>query len=125
MMRARYDGHYQDPALPTLESSGKECWVWCVCRGSALIVLFFLLMALGKPAGAQNGIFTISAAPGGIAFAVGGGGSTLSGQFGVMNALGLGTPATGVTVIPLANGALYITHFQITISNLPNPHRGG
>jgi hypothetical protein len=82
-------------------------------------------MALARPAGAQQGTFTISAAPGGIAFAVGGGGSTLSGQFGTMNALGLGTPATGVTVIPLANGALYITHFQLTITNLPNPHRGG
>ncbi len=74
---------------------------------------------------AQQGIFTLSSAPGGINFAVGGGGNTLSGQFGTMNALGLGTPATGVTVIPLSNGALYITHFQLTITNLPNPHRGG
>ena len=41
-----------------------------------------------------------------------------------MNALGIGTPATGVTVIPLSNGALYLTHYQITISGLPNPHRG-
>jgi len=73
---------------------------------------------------AQQGIFTISAAPGGIPFTVGGGGSTLSGQFGAMNALGIGTPATGVTVIPLTNGALYITTFQLSITNLPNPHHG-
>ncbi len=81
-------------------------------------------MALGKPAAAQQGIFTLSSAPGGLAFTVGGGGNTLSSQFGAMNALGIGTPATGVTVIPLTNGALYLTHFQLTISNLPNPHRG-
>jgi hypothetical protein len=124
-MRARDHGHYQDPALPTVESSGKQCWVWCGCSRPALIIFFFLLIALGKPAGAQNGNFNLSAAPGGITFNIGGGGSTLSGQFGVMNALGLGAPATGVTVIPLANGALYITHFQLTITNLPNPHRGG
>jgi hypothetical protein len=41
-----------------------------------------------------------------------------------MNALGIGTPGTGVTVIPLTNGALYLTHYQLTISGLPNPHRG-
>ena len=51
-------------------------------------------------------------------------GRTHSGQFGTMNALGIGTPGTGVTVIPLTNGALYLTHYQITISGLPNPHRG-
>jgi hypothetical protein len=79
----------------------------------------------GQPAAAQNGTFTLSSAPGEITFNVGGGGNTLSGQFGTMNALGLGTPATGVTVIPLTNGALYITRFQLTITGLPNPHRGG
>jgi hypothetical protein len=39
-----------------------------------------------------------------------------------MNALGIGTPGTGVTVIPLTNGALYLTHYQITVSSLPGGH---
>jgi hypothetical protein len=82
------------------------------------------LTLLRTQAAAQNGTFTLSAAPGGIAFA-GSGTSTLSGQFGVMNALGLGAPASGITVIPLTNGALYLTQFQLTVSGLPNPHRGG
>jgi hypothetical protein len=38
--------------------------------------------------------------------------------------LGIGTPGAGVTVIPLTNGALYLTHYQINISGLPNPHQG-
>jgi hypothetical protein len=77
-------------------------------------------MAFTKPAAAQQGTFTVSAAPGGITFT--GGGNTQSGQFGTMNALGIGTPSAGVTVIPLSNGALYFTKYQITISGLPNPH---
>lgn len=124
-MRARHHGHHRDPILPTVESSGKECWVWCLCSRLALIIFFFFLILPGQPAAAQNGTFTLSSAPGEITFNVGGGGNTLSGQFGTMNALGLGTPATGVTVIPLTNGALYITRFQLTITGLPNPHRGG
>jgi hypothetical protein len=90
---------------------------------SALIILAIAAIALTQPVQAQNGTFTVSAAPGGIALAAGGGG-TLSGQFGTMNALGIGTPGAGVTVIPLSNGALYLTHYQINISGLPNPHQG-
>ena len=77
-------------------------------------------MVLTRPAHAQNGTFTVSAAPGGITFA--GGGTTHSGQFGAMNALGIGTPSAGVTVIPLSNGALYFTQYQLTVTGLPNPH---
>ena len=90
---------------------------------SRLFILAIAAIAFTKPATAQKGTFTVSAAPGGIALAAGGGG-TLSGQFGTMNALGLGTPGAGVTVIPLTNGALYLTHYHINISGLPNPHLG-
>jgi hypothetical protein len=108
--------------LPVVKSGGKVCCASITRPLSALIILALAAIGLTKPAAAQNGTFTVSAAPGGIIFA--GGGTTHSGQFGTMNALGIGTPSTGVTVIPLTNGALYLTHYQLTISGLPNPHRG-
>ncbi|HVG92073.1 MAG TPA: hypothetical protein VNB54_11340, partial [Alphaproteobacteria bacterium] len=79
-----------------------------------------LLIATTPSARAQT--FTLSSAPGGIAFTIGGGGNTYSSQFGVMNALGIGAPAAGVTVIPLSNGALYFTTYRLTVTGLPNPH---
>jgi hypothetical protein len=123
-MRARNYGYRRNPLLPAIKSSGKECCIKHRCPAAALIILLFVVNLLGTRAAAQNGTFTLSSAPGSIPFA-GSGTSTLSGQFGVMNALGLGTPAGGITVIPLTNGALYLTQFQLTISGLPNPHRGG
>jgi hypothetical protein len=108
--------------LPVVKSGGKVCGASFGRQLSAIIILAVAAIALSKTAAAQNGTFTVSAAPGGITFA--GGGTTHSGQFGTMNALGIGTPGAGVTVIPLTNGALYFTHYQITISGLPNPHRG-
>jgi hypothetical protein len=108
--------------LPVVKSGGKVCGASFGKPLSALIILAVAAIALTKPAEAQNGTFTVSAAPGGITLA--GGGTTHSGQFGTMNALGIGTPSAGVTVIPVSNGALYITHYQITISGLPNPHLG-
>jgi len=109
--------------LPVVKSGGKVCGASIRRHLSALIIPALAAIALTKPVQAQNGTFTVSAAPGGITLAAGGGG-TLSGQFGTMNALGIGTPSAGVTVIPLSNGALYLTHYQITISGLPNPHQG-
>jgi hypothetical protein len=109
--------------LPVVKSGGKVCGALIRRPLSTLIILAVAAIALTKSSKAQNGTFTVSAAPGGIALAAGGGG-TLSGQFGTMNALGIGTPGAGVTVIPLTNGALYLTHYQINISGLPNPHQG-
>jgi hypothetical protein len=119
-MRFRKHEDLRRTHLPVVKSGRKVCGASFGRPFSALIILA-TAFALNKPAAAQQGTFTISAAPGGITFAAGGGG-TLSGQFGTMNALGIGAPGTGVTVIPLANGALYLTHYQITISGLPNPH---
>jgi len=109
--------------LPVVKSGGKVCGASFGGQLSALIILVVAVIALTKPAAAQQGTFTVSSAPGGITFTAGGGG-TLSGQFGTMNALGIGTPSAGVTVIPLSNGALYLAHYQINISGLPNPHQG-
>ena len=108
--------------LPVVKSGGKVCGASIRRPLSALIILAVAAIALTKPAEAQNGTFTVSAAPGGITFA--GGGTTHSGQFGTMNALGIGTPGAGVTVIPLSNGALYLTHYQLSVTGLPNPHLG-
>jgi hypothetical protein len=80
-------------------------------------------MAPAISANAQT--FTLSSAPGGISFTVGGGGTRYSSEFGTMNALGIGTPAAGVTVIPLSNGALYYTPYRITVTGLPGNHTAG
>src|SRR5215467_4538060 len=108
--------------LPVDKSDGKVFEV--SCRVPLFILVVFSLL-LAKSATAQNGTFALSSAPGGLAFVVGGGGNTLSSQFGTMNALGIGSPATGVTVIPLSNGALYFTQYRITVTGLPNPHTAG
>ncbi len=120
-MRYRENEDLRRTHLPVVKSGGKVCGASFGRQLSSLIILAIAAIAFTKPAAAQQGTFTVSAAPGGITLAAGGGG-TLSGQFGTMNALGIGTPATGVTVIPLSNGALYLTHYQINISGLPNPH---
>jgi hypothetical protein len=119
-MRFRKHEDLRRTHLPVVKSGRKVCSA-SIGRSLSALIILAIAFALNKPAAAQQGTFTISAAPGGITFAAGGGG-TLSGQFGTMNALGLGTPGTGVAVIPLPNGALYLTHYQITISGLPNPH---
>src|ERR1043166_6469498 len=123
MMRVLEHEDLRRTPLPVVKSGGKVCGASFKRPLSSLMILAVAAIALTKPAAAQQGTLTVSAAPGGITLAAGGGG-TLSGQFGTMNALGLGTPATGVTVIPLPNGALYFTHYQINISGLPNPHQG-
>jgi hypothetical protein len=123
MMRVLEHEDLRRTHLPVVKSGEKVCGASFGRQFSALIILAVAAIALTKPVVAQQGVLTVSAAPGGIAFAAGGGG-TLSGQFGTMDALGIGTPGAGVTVIPLNNGALYITHYQINISGLPNPHQG-
>jgi len=46
--------------------------------------------------------------------------ATATFSLGTMNALGLGTPASGITVTALSNGALYFFTIQVTVSGLPN-----
>jgi hypothetical protein len=88
-----------------------------------LIILASFLMVASPFANSQT--LTLSAAPGGIALTVGGGGARYSGQFGIMNALGIGTPGTGVQVIPLSNGALYYTTYRITVAGLTGAQKAG
>ena len=123
-MRVRDHEDLRRTHLPVVKSGGNVCGASWGSWPLALIILFVVLMALAQPATAQQGTFSLSSAPGGIAFTIGGGGNTYSSQFGVMNALGIGAPSAGVTVIPLSNGALYFTTYRLTVTGLPNPHLG-
>src|ERR1051326_1394477 len=109
MMRAQDPGHHRNPNLPTVESSGKACWA-CGCSRPALIILFLLITSLPARAGAN---FDLVTAPGGITLTQVG--NNYISTFGTMNALGLGAPAAGVTVIPLSNGALYLTSYSLFV----------
>lgn len=121
-MRVRDHEDLRRTHLPVVKSGGNVCGTSWGEWPLALIILFLVLMGLATPATAQQGTFSLSSAPGGIAFTIGGGGNTYSSQFGVMNALGIGAPSAGVTVIPLNNGALYFTTYRLTMTGLPNPH---
>jgi hypothetical protein len=78
---------------------------------TALIVLVLVAALAEKSRAATN--LTLSQATGGVPLS--GTGPYLT-QFGTMNALGIGTPATGVHVITLTNGALYYTPYTLTSS---------
>lgn len=78
---------------------------------AALIVPF--LIGLKTPAWAAANFNLVSVA----------GGITLTqvannyvSSFGSVNALGIGTPSSGVTVIPLSNGTLYLTSYGLTLT---------
>jgi len=105
-MRARVYGHHREPSLPTVESSGK---VWHVSARFALII-FLLVSTIPARAGAN---FDLVTAPGGITLTQVG--NNYIASFGTMNALGIGTPAAGVTVIQLSNGSLYLTSYTLFV----------
>jgi hypothetical protein len=87
------------------------------------MALFTLVLAMvfGSEAGAAQNL-TLSTAPGGLI--IGGGAGAYNAAFGTMNGLGAGTSGTGVTVIPLSNGALYYTPFRMTASGMTGSHTG-
>lgn len=87
---------------------------------AALIVLVLTSWTSRAWAGADVDIVQV---PGGVPVAGGGGATSFQTSFGTLNALGIGTPATGVTAIPLSNGTLYITTVGIfPHGGLPNGH---
>jgi len=95
-----------------------------VWDGGWKLALFVLAVAMGTsiPATAQ-GAFGLYQAPGGLAGTLVG--NNYENTFGTMNALGIGTPNTGLTVTPLSNGAMYFTPYLITFTGLPTGHKGG
>jgi hypothetical protein len=85
-----------------------------VRRRQTAVALAALAVLLFVPA-AQAGInLNLNTAPGSITMTPSGNNYITS--FGTMNGLGIGTPSAGVTVIPLSNGALYYSTFQMTVT---------
>jgi hypothetical protein len=85
-----------------------------------LIISFFVVLAAARQAQAAPS-FSLLQAPGGLAGTLVG--SNYLNTFGTMNALGLGTPQTGLTVGVLANGAIYFTPFQVRFQGLGGTQR--
>jgi hypothetical protein len=78
MMRVLEHEAFRRTHLPVVKSGGKVCGASFAKPLSSIIILAVAAIALSKPAAAQNGTFTVSAAPGGITFA--GAGTTHSGM---------------------------------------------
>src|SRR5215471_436933 len=115
MMRAKQNVNTRGTTYPPQQEGRNLC-----LRVSALIILVLLLVAPRAWAGADVDIVQV---PGGVPIAGAGGATSFSTSFGTLNGLGIGTPATGVTAIPLSNGTLYITTIGIfPHGGLPNGH---
>jgi hypothetical protein len=91
-------------------------------KAALLIPTLALLTVLTHPEKAMGQTFSLQQYPGGIT-------GTLSGSdyintFGAMNALGAGTPQTGLTATALSNGAIYFSPFNVLFSGLAAGHNG-
>jgi len=86
------------------------------------LFLALILTVSVFPGNVSAQTFSITAAPGGITFT---NFIWLFGSFGTMNALAIGAPSAGVTAIPLSNGALYYTPYQLTAAGLAAGHKAG
>jgi hypothetical protein len=96
--------------------------VWGVVgiKKTALVILLLIVLTAPAWAGAN---FDLTSAAGGITLTQVG--NNYISSFGTLNALGIGTPAAGVTVIPLNNGALYFTPYSLFVhGGLPAGHTG-
>jgi len=119
----------------TIEKCLKACFM---CAKATLIIPVLTLLIVGRKLDAQivlrplGGVAAISSQPSVPSRRGAGKGSraaapaapaaapTATFSFGTVNALGLGTPANGITVSALSNGALYFFAVQVTINGLPN-----
>ncbi|MGH9523799.1 MAG: hypothetical protein ACRD3E_14825 [Terriglobales bacterium] len=95
-------------------------------RGSrcarVLLVLSFACVFVSQTAWAGAN-FDLQTAPGGITLTQVG--NNYTSTFGSINALGIGAPAAGVTVIPLSNGTLYYASYQLFVhGGLPGNQTG-
>jgi hypothetical protein len=91
-------------------------WITRVQRRLTVTVATgWVLMVCAAPARAQT--ITLATSAG---LTIGGSNPSWSTGFGAMNGLGLGTPATGVTVLSATNGVLYTTPYGIVVSGSSN-----
>ena len=107
--------------LPVVKSGWKVCWASCVSSHPALIILLFFTVLFAARQAQAAPSFTLNQAPGGL-------GGTLVGTnyrntFGNMNALGIGSPQSGLTLTVLTNGAIYFTPFQVQFQGLGGTQR--
>ena len=108
--------------LPVVKSGGKVCGASFGRLLLALIILVIVSDGIYQASPSPARTLTVSAAPGGITFAAGGGGAE-SRPIWRHECVGhrhANWPES--RVIPLSNGALYFTHYQITVTGLPGPH---
>src|SRR5579864_3385338 len=110
MMRA---SNSEDTKLPLLRADKRCRGVYGVVSSlskAALIILVLISWTSRAWAGADVDLVQVA---GGVPIVGIGGGTSFQTSFVTLNALGIGTPTTGVTAIPLSNGTLYITTFGI------------
>jgi hypothetical protein len=85
------------------------------------VAIALVLLALFAPLAHAGINLVLAATAGGIPMTAAGNNYTSS--FGTMNGLGVGTPSTGVTVIPLSTGALYYSTYQLSVTGgMPGTH---
>ncbi len=103
------------PPLSAVQSGWKVGWASFVMARRSLIIFFITIVLVNVRAQGAPG-FQLLQAPGGLAGTQIGNSYFIT--FGSMNALGLGTPATGLTVAASGTGALYFTPFQVQFTGL-------
>src|SRR5215469_10908662 len=120
MMRASNHGHPKPSLLRVDQRYGGVCGtVPCLVK-AALVILVLISWTSRAWAGADVDIAQVA---GGVPIAGAGGAASFQTSFGTLNGLGIGTPTTGVTAIPLSNGTLYITTIGIfPHGGLPTGH---
>jgi len=110
MMRASGNEGSTHSISPADRKAGEVCNRMFLPSKAALIVLVLTLLCSSAWAGAN---FDLVSATGGIVLTQVG--NNYISSFGTLNALGIGTPATGVTALPQTNGMLYYTPYGLFV----------
>lgn len=112
-MREMSNPRTLDRHFPPAGDIGVSRWArWCGTLIALILgTLFLSAMASGQTLTLRTYATGITISPAGP--------NAYTGSFGVMNGLGVGTPSTGVTAIPLTGGTLYYTLINMTAGGLP------